>query len=73
VVFFKAHDAQVAGLFIGLTCVYVSEFFASLFATRPRRSQPGPTGGCRSARAAAGTWGWVSGRWGSSISGPGCG
>ncbi len=33
VVFFRAHDAPVAGLFIGLTCVYVSEFFASLFAS----------------------------------------
>jgi hypothetical protein len=32
VVFFLAHDAPVAGLFIGLTCIYVSDFFASLFA-----------------------------------------
>jgi hypothetical protein len=28
---FKAHDAPVSGLFIGLTCVYVSDFFASHF------------------------------------------
>jgi hypothetical protein len=33
VVFFLAHDAPVAGLFIGLTCVYVSEFFSSLYAS----------------------------------------
>jgi hypothetical protein len=33
VVFFLAHDAPVAGLFIGLTCVYVCEFFASLYAS----------------------------------------
>jgi hypothetical protein len=32
VVFFLAHDAPVAGLFIGLTGVYVSEFFASWYA-----------------------------------------
>lgn len=31
VVFFHNHDNPVAGLFIGLTCIYVSEFFASLF------------------------------------------
>jgi len=31
--FFKAGDAPVAGLFIGLTCIYVSDFFASAFAT----------------------------------------
>ena len=29
-VFFKAPDYPVAGLFVGLTCVYVSDFFASL-------------------------------------------
>jgi hypothetical protein len=32
VVFFRAHDAPVAGLFIGLTCIYVCEFFANLSA-----------------------------------------
>jgi hypothetical protein len=32
VVFFKADDWPVGLLFIGLTCVYVSEFFAGLFA-----------------------------------------
>ena len=30
VVFFGAHDHEVAGLFIGLTGVYVTDFFASL-------------------------------------------
>jgi hypothetical protein len=44
VVFFKAHDAPVAGLFIGLTCVYVSEFFASLFAA-PAAAQPARSDG----------------------------
>ena len=44
IVFFKAHDAPVGGLFIGLTLVYISDFFASLFvqvqpATAP--SEPG--------------------------------
>jgi hypothetical protein len=31
VVFFNASDAPVGGLFIGLTCIYVSDFFASFF------------------------------------------
>ena len=31
IVFFDAHDAPVGGLFIGLTCVYLSDLFASLF------------------------------------------
>jgi hypothetical protein len=31
IVFFKAGDAPVGGLFIGLTCIYVSDLFASLF------------------------------------------
>ena len=31
VVFFKAKDSPVGGLFIGLTCIYVSDFFASFF------------------------------------------
>ena len=35
IVFFKAHDAPVGGLFIGLTCVYVSDLFASLFLRMP--------------------------------------
>ena len=30
IVFFKAGDAPVGGLFIGLACVYVAEFFATL-------------------------------------------
>jgi hypothetical protein len=36
IVFFKAHDAPVGGLFIGLTLVYISDFFASLFLRVPR-------------------------------------
>jgi hypothetical protein len=30
IVFFNVHDAPVGGVFIGLACVYVTEFFASL-------------------------------------------
>ena len=30
IVFFGAHDHPVGGVFIGLTCVYVADFFASL-------------------------------------------
>jgi hypothetical protein len=41
VVFFLAHDAPVAGLFIGLTCIYVSDFFASLFARPAGNPEPG--------------------------------
>jgi hypothetical protein len=40
-VFFKAHDNPVAGLFIGLTGVYVTDFFASLGPDAPRLSGPG--------------------------------
>ena len=45
IVFFKAHDAPVAGLFIGLTLVYISDFFASLFLRVPRgpSTEPGAT------------------------------
>jgi hypothetical protein len=35
IVFFKAADSPVAGVFIGLACVYVTEFFASLKAELP--------------------------------------
>ena len=35
VVFFRAHDAPVGGLFIGLTLVYISDFFASFFLRVP--------------------------------------
>jgi hypothetical protein len=41
IVFFKAGDNPVAGLFIGLTCVYVSDFFASLGSDYPALSRPG--------------------------------
>ena len=40
-VFFKAGDDPVGGLFIGLICVYVSEFFATLGADAPSLSKPG--------------------------------
>jgi hypothetical protein len=36
VVFFKAGDWPVGVVFVGLTCVYVSEFFSGLFARRPQ-------------------------------------
>jgi hypothetical protein len=44
VVFFKADDWPVGLLFIGLTCIYVSDFFASLFMhvpSRPVAAEPG--------------------------------
>jgi hypothetical protein len=42
IVFFRAHDAPVGGLFIGLTLVYISDFFASLFV--PPRIAPSDAG-----------------------------
>jgi hypothetical protein len=42
IVFFKAHDAPVGGLFIGLTCVYVSDFFATLFLHVPPKPGVAP-------------------------------
>jgi hypothetical protein len=44
VVFFLAHDAPVAGLFIGLTGVYVCEFFASWYAA-PALAKTAPADG----------------------------
>jgi hypothetical protein len=41
IVFFHNHDNPVGGLFIGLTGVYVSEFFASLFVRVPPEPAPG--------------------------------
>lgn len=41
IVFFKVGDNPVGGLFIGLTCVYIAEFFASLGPDVPRLSRPG--------------------------------
>jgi hypothetical protein len=35
IVFFGAHDNPVAGVFIGLACIYATEFFASLKAELP--------------------------------------
>jgi len=40
-VFFKAGDDPVGGLFIGLICVYVAEFFATLGPDAPSLSKPG--------------------------------
>jgi hypothetical protein len=40
IVFFKAGDDPVGGLFIGLACVYVAEFFATLGPDVPRLSRP---------------------------------
>ena len=40
IVFFKAGDQPVGGLFIGLACVYVAEFFVSLGPGAPRVSRP---------------------------------
>ena len=40
IVFFKAADDAVGGVFVGLTCVYVSDFFASLRADWPRIGNP---------------------------------
>jgi hypothetical protein len=41
IVFFGAGDDPVGGLFIGLTCVYVAEFFGTLGPDAPRLSKPG--------------------------------
>jgi hypothetical protein len=40
IVFFSAGDHPVGGVFIGLTCVYVAEFFVSLGSSVPRLSKP---------------------------------
>jgi hypothetical protein len=40
IVFFKAGDEPVGGVFVGLTCVYVADFFASLRADWPRIGNP---------------------------------
>jgi hypothetical protein len=42
IVFFHAKDEPVGGLFIGLTCIYVSDFFASWFVVVPPPTTPGP-------------------------------
>lgn len=44
IVFFDAHDAPVGGLFIGLTLVYISDFFASLFVQVAPSATPGQSG-----------------------------
>jgi hypothetical protein len=40
IVFWGAHDHPVGGVFIGLTCVYVADFFASLGPAAPAVSGP---------------------------------
>jgi len=40
IVFFKVGDSPVGGVFIGLACVYVADFFASLGADLPAVSGP---------------------------------
>jgi hypothetical protein len=42
IVFFTDKDSPVGGLFIGLTCIYVSDFFASLNLGRPTGGEGGP-------------------------------
>jgi hypothetical protein len=74
VVFFKADDTPVALLFIGLTCIYVSDFFASLFqrapladeaATTPARgpAKPRPTAISELGARALGFFHLVTGGW----------
>jgi hypothetical protein len=46
VVFYKGGDQPVGGLFIGLTCIYVADFFASLLP-----APPAPTAGAGTATA----------------------
>jgi hypothetical protein len=41
IVFFKVGDDPVGGVFIGLACVYVAEFFETLGPDAPRLSKPG--------------------------------
>jgi hypothetical protein len=41
IVFFKAADPAVGGVFIGLACIYFSDFFASLKADLPKLGNPG--------------------------------
>ncbi len=41
IVFFGSGDDPVGGLFIGLSCVYAAEFFATLGPDVPRVSRPG--------------------------------
>ena len=42
VVFFNADDSPVGGLFIGLTCIYISDFFASLLVRPVLPAEPPP-------------------------------
>ena len=40
IVFFHVHDNQVGGLFIGLTLIYVADFFVSLKPNFPKIGNP---------------------------------
>ncbi|MGH9298985.1 MAG: hypothetical protein ACRDZT_03650 [Acidimicrobiales bacterium] len=54
--FFGAHDNPVGGLFIGLTCIYVSDFFASL---KPALVRAGRVGERALGFFHLGTGGWL--------------
>jgi len=56
VVFFKGGDQPVGGLFIGLTCIYAADFFASLLPTPPAPT-PGVDAGSATAGGTAGVGG----------------
>lgn len=74
IVFFKASDWPVGVLFIGLTCIYVCDFFASLFMHLPARPvgvasasgndvRPQPTAVSGLAERALGFFHIVTGGW----------
>jgi hypothetical protein len=56
IAFFVAHDQPVGGLFIGLTCVYVADFFASL---KPDLAGVGAVGERMLGFFHLGTGGWL--------------
>jgi hypothetical protein len=69
-VFFKADDVPVALLFVGLTCVYVADFFASLFQREPAAvatgspaAKPVPTALSELGERALGLFHIVTGCW----------
>jgi hypothetical protein len=61
IVFFKVGDAPVGGVFIGLTCVYVTEFLASLKTDLPKAGEAGKGRWASSASApGSGSCTWCS-------------
>lgn len=66
-VFFKADDVPVALLFVGLTAVYVSDFFASLFQQQPAGTgappKPIPTAVGELGERALGLFHLITGAW----------